>query len=66
MDFLLFLSSRKKRREKVVERLLAENKITASEAVLLLSTIERISIAKLEMSSGAKIVAGDDNETTNR
>lgn len=63
MDILSFLKSETKRRQSLIERLLSKGQISTSEAALLLKTTERIHINKVEMSSGAKIVMGDDNET---
>lgn len=64
MDVLSFLRSTTKQKELIVDRLLQKGSIDSKEAVILLKTFGRISVGKIELSSGAKIVAGDDNETT--
>jgi len=64
MNILDFFKSAQTRKEQVVERLLHKGQIDAAEATLLLSGSQiRVSIAKIEASSGGKVVAGDDNET---
>lgn len=51
-------------KEKIVDRLLGDNLISSTEAVVLLKTIDiQINADTLEMSSGAKIVGGSDFET---
>lgn len=61
MDILKSIFKKKDKRE-IVVRLLAEGSITQKEAVILLDNKITINIQKAEMSSGAKIVYGDDNE----
>jgi hypothetical protein len=63
MELLNFLKSKKDQRSHLVERLLKSKAISVKEAALLLTTIENINISLEGMSSGAKIVFGDDNET---
>lgn len=65
MEVLNFLKSERKRREEIVSRLLSKNHITASEATVLLNSVNRINIQRVEMSSGARILAGDDNTAHN-
>jgi hypothetical protein len=65
MDILQSIFGKKKRHE-IVERLLSEGNITAKEAIVLLNEKMVINIQKMEMSSGAKIIAGDDNEISGR
>ena len=62
MDILSFLSSRTKAKENIVNRLLEEGVITSKEAVILLKSTENITIEKIEISSGAKVVAGDNTD----
>lgn len=64
MDILSFLRSTSRQKEMIVDRLLSEGSIDSKEAVILLKTFDKISVGRIELSSGAKIVAGDDNETT--
>ena len=50
------------RKEKLVEKLLEEKRITTSEAVILLGNSNTtIHVAELNISSGARIIGGDNN-----
>ena len=60
MDILKSLGIKSKR-EKIVERLLSENHINASEAIELLKVKETINININDVSSGARITVGEDN-----
>lgn len=51
----------KTHREKIVQRLLADNHITASEAVELLKVKEIVNVRIDNLSSGAKMTIGEDN-----
>lgn len=66
MDILSFLKSENRIKQDIVSRLLDGRHISAKEAAILLNGTTRINISKLEMSSGAKVVGGDDYETNNR
>lgn len=65
MDILKSLGIKSKR-EKIVERLLSEKRITPSEAVILLRNTEHITIKVDHISSGARVITGDDNSTEYR
>lgn len=55
-------------KENIVERLLGEGSITAGEAVTLLREKFEINIASadIDISSGARVIGGDDNSIDNR
>lgn len=59
MDILSLLRSTSKRKEEIVDRLLEEGAISSKEAVILLKTYDRVSIGKIEVSSGGRITGGD-------
>ena len=52
-------------KESIVTKLLQNNFITPAEAVILLKGDINLHVQKIELSSGSKIVNGDDNETVN-
>lgn len=56
----------KSRREKIVERLLQTNQITAGEAIELLKIKETINVKVENVSSGARFTIGEDNSTESR
>lgn len=47
----------------IVERLLLNNQITAKEATVLLRKNLVVNVDRIEVSSGARVVGGDDNTT---
>lgn len=53
-------------RESIVQRLLDNGQISAAEAIVLLKVKETINIRVAEISSGARVIAGDDNSVEQR